>query len=107
MVMAMSKGALLAVCERLEADYRDRFIAAGASAFNAWANATTFGVEALYGTGIGPAWNASVSYARREGPFGLFGPARPLKTLQEAEHELREQIERQLESGRRPRVFGR
>jgi hypothetical protein len=105
--MAMPKDALLAICERLEADYRDRFIAAGASAFNAWANATTIGVEAAYGRGSGPIWVTDVSFARRKGPFGLLGPPQPLKTLEEAEPELREQIERQLESGHPPRVFGR
>ena len=100
MVIAVPNDALLAICDRLEADYRDRFIAAGASAFNAWANATKIVVEADYGGSFGTVRGASVSYARRTGPFGKFGPAKPFKTLEEAERELREQIERQLESGR-------
>jgi hypothetical protein len=96
--MGMPKDALLAICDRLEGDYRDRVIAAGANAFNAWANATQIVVEADYGGSSGPIRGVGVSYARRKGPFGLFGRAVPFKTLQEAERELREQIERMLES---------
>lgn len=91
--MENSKEARVALCERLEAEYRDRFLAIGASAFNAWANARKVGVEAAFGARSGPLWVASVVYARRMRPFG---PAVPLTTLQEAAQELRRQIETEL-----------
>ncbi|HEX7950894.1 MAG TPA: hypothetical protein VF494_11140 [Candidatus Limnocylindrales bacterium] len=102
----MTKEELRRVCERLEAAYRDRFIDAGASAFNAWANGARVGVEAAYGKGSGPIWAVDVRYARRLGWFGLFGPLVPFKTLDDLERELGEQIEWWLASGLRPRVFG-
>jgi len=91
--MDTSKEARVAVCERLEAEYRDRFVAAGASAFNAWANATKLGVEAAFGTRSGPLWATSVVYARRK---ALFGPVVPLRSLTAAADELRQQIDSEL-----------
>jgi hypothetical protein len=95
--------------ERLERDYRDRFVAAGASAFNAWGNSAKVGVEALFGTTGGPAWLISVRYASRTGWRGLFGPFVASRSLEEVERELREAMEAylaKLQTGYRPKMFG-
>jgi len=98
-----------AVIERLERDFRDRFFAVGATGFDAWTNATTIGVEARFGRIAGPIVAPTVTYARRTGWLGLFGPIRALRTLAEAEADLRRKIEddlRRLGQGEKPRIVG-
>jgi hypothetical protein len=66
------------------------------------------GVEAMFGRGIGPTWVASSRYARRPGWMGWFGPLVPFRTIEDAERELREEIERylaKLNAGHKPKLF--
>ena len=83
-----------AVCERMEADYRDRFAAIGGG-MSAWCGGVTLGVEALFGGRVGPMWQASIRIRRR--PFGI-GRARPVLDIDEAEAQLRVKIEDYLAS---------
>jgi hypothetical protein len=108
-VKTVSSAEIDPLLARLERDYRDRFVAAGASAFNAWGNSAKVGVEALFGTTAGPAWLMSVRYASRTGWRGLFGPFVAFKPLEEVERELREAMEAylvKLQTGYRPKLFG-
>ena len=96
--------------ERLERDYRDRFVAAGASGFDAWGNGAKIGVEARFGRPTGPMWGPSQRYARRTGVLGLFGPLVPFRSVEDAERDLRIEIEQylaKLAAGHKPRMFGR
>lgn len=100
---------LYAAIERLERDYRNRFVEAGASGFDAWGNNAKIGVEARFGTTVGPMWGPSARYARRTGWHGLVGPLVPFRTVQQAEQELRNECERYLAllaAGYKPRMFG-
>jgi hypothetical protein len=106
--MRRQSNELQAVSDRLQADYADLFFEAGATGFDAWAHEAMVGVEAMFGKGIGPTWLASVRYARRPGFMGWFGPLVPFRTIEEAERELREQIESylsKLRSGHKPKLF--
>jgi hypothetical protein len=108
--MRRQSAELQAVSSRLQADYADRFFAAGATGFDAWAHEAMVGVEAMFGKGIGPTWVASVRYAWRPGWMGLFGPLVPFRTVEGAERELREELERylvKLKSGHQPKLFRR
>jgi hypothetical protein len=96
------------IYERIQAEYADRFFAAGATGFNAWGNGALLGVEVNFGKTFGPSFVASVRYARRDGWLGLFGRLLPFRSLEEAERELREQIESyllKLQAGHRPGLF--
>jgi hypothetical protein len=66
------------------------------------------GVEARFGTILGPSFVASARYARRPSWLGLFGPLVPFRSLEDAERELREEIDRylaKLQSGHLPKLF--
>jgi hypothetical protein len=94
----------LAVSARLEQDYRDRFTGAGGG-FSAFAGPTHLIVEALYGGRVGPMWSKSVRHARRK---RWFGPIEPILSLDQAEREVRAEIETFLAAGApRPRMFGK
>jgi|SRR5712692_2220391 len=106
--MRRANPAIGAVEERLHADYAERFFAAGATGFDTWGNGAKIGVEARFKEGFGPVFGPVVRYARRSGWLGLFGPLVPLRSLEDAERELREQIEGyllKLQAGHRPRLF--
>ena len=99
----MDRGALVAVCEKLEDDYRPRLIAAGASLVGAWANSTSLGFEVGFGRRAGGMWQTYVKYARRPRP--IFSRAVPFRPIAEAEAELRHELDAllmELEAGRRP-----
>jgi hypothetical protein len=99
---------LQALIDRLERDYRDRFVAAGAVGFDAWASPAKVGVEAYFDRSGGAAWLMSVRYAVRRGWRGLFGPFVAFKTLQDVERELRVELDAylaKLQTGYRPRLF--
>lgn len=83
-----------AICDRLETAYRARFVAIEGG-FSAWVNPTQIGVEALFGGRTGPVWSTSVAFAKRR---WLFGPVMALMTLEQAEQEIRGEIERYLGS---------
>lgn len=96
------------VWQRLQSDYADRFFAAGATGFNAWGNGAVIGVEANFGKAFGPSFVASARYARREGWLGLFGRLVQYRSLEEAEEELRQEVDAylsKLDSGHKPRLF--
>src|SRR5437867_7597474 len=98
---------LMSLCQRLETDYRERFDAHGGG-FNAWANGAMIAGEAAFGGRVGPMWGALVRYARRTGWGGLFGPLVSFRTLDDAESELRRELDlilNQLEDGVRPTLF--
>jgi hypothetical protein len=98
-----------AIVARLEVDYRDRFVGAGASGFDAWANGAKVGVEARFGKTSGPAWLPSVRYARRTGWLGLVGPLTPFRSLEAVEQELRQRMDEylaRLRAGYKPRALG-
>lgn len=100
---------LTALCERLDLKYRGRFSAVGGG-FDSWANGAMIAGEAAFGGSVGPMEGAVVRYARRTGWLGLFGPLVSFKTLEDAELELCEELDRLLEklaSGRKPRMFRR
>jgi hypothetical protein len=99
---------LQAMCARLQADYADRFFAAGATGFDAWGHEAMVGAEAMFGRGFGPTWVASVRYARRRGLMGWVGSLVPFRSVEDAERELRQEIEdylAKLGSGHKPRLF--
>jgi len=99
---------LTALCDRLEARYRERFGTFGGS-FDSWANAAKIAGEAAFGGSVGPMCGAVVRYARRTGWRGLFGPLISFKTLEDAELELSNELDLvlgKLASGQRPRIFG-
>jgi hypothetical protein len=82
-----------ALCDRLEADYHDRFAAIGGG-FSAWTGGTRLGVEALFGGRSGPMWSASVRFAKRRGYW--IGRLQALLSLDEAEDAIRADIEKYL-----------
>jgi hypothetical protein len=97
----------MAVCERLETDYREQFDAYGGG-FDTWANGAMIAGETAFGGLVGPMWGAVVRYARRTGWGGLFGPLVSFRTLEDAERELRHELDLildQLKVGVRPRLF--
>jgi hypothetical protein len=99
---------LTALCRRLDSDYRERFLAFGGG-FDAWANGANIAGEAAFGGSAGPMWGAVVRYARRTGWAGLFGPLVSFRTIEDAESELRKELDLildQLKAGIRPRSFG-
>jgi hypothetical protein len=98
-----------AVEERLHADYSERFFAAGATGFDTWGNGAKIGIEARFREGFGPVFGPAVRYARLPGWLGLFGPLVPFRSLEDAERELRQEIEdylAKLQAGHKPRIFG-
>ena len=67
-------------------------------------------VEARFGRPTGPMWGPSQRYARRTGVLGLFGPLVPFRSVEDAERDLRIEIEQylaKLAAGHKPRMFGR
>ena len=92
--------------ERLANEFRERFFAAGATGFDVWGNGAKIGVEARFGSLVGPVWGPSVRYARRNGLFGIFGPLVPFRTIESVEAELRTECEAylaRLAAGHKPR----
>jgi hypothetical protein len=80
---------VLKICRRLENDYVQKFVDAGGSGLDAWANNANIGVETRFGDRVGAIWATHVRYRRRTGWFGLFGPLVDMRTLEEIEGELR------------------
>jgi hypothetical protein len=107
--MTRQRQELQDVCKRLERDYGERFIAAGATGYASWANNANIGFEARFGKTIGPMLAPVAHYARRHGWHGWFGPLVPFRTVEDAERELRQEIETylaKLHAGYKPRMFG-
>ena len=106
----MTRAEVRALIERLERDYRDQFIDAGAVGFDGWVNNAKVGVEARFGEHGGPAWSPSVRHAARTGWLGLFGPFAEKRSAADVERELRSTIEaylQRLRAGYRPTLFRR
>jgi hypothetical protein len=49
----MTSAQVLEICRRLESDYMQKFVDAGASGLDAWANNATIGVETRFGDRVG------------------------------------------------------
>jgi len=96
MIRRPTRDELRKLCERLELGYQDRFSAFGGG-FSSWANSAHIAGEAAFGGRIGPMAGAMVRYARRTGWHGLIGPLVPFKTLDDAELELRRELDAVLE----------
>ncbi|MEK6224741.1 MAG: hypothetical protein AABM40_00440 [Chloroflexota bacterium] len=108
MIKRPTREELAATCERLRANYQERFGKFGGS-FDCWANGAQIAGEAAFGGSVGPMCGAAVRYARRTGWHGLFGRLVSFKTLEDAELELSKELDVVLEklaSGERPRIFG-
>ena len=88
--------------ERLQNDYEKGFADLGGG-FNMWWNRTKIGVEVMFpgnGRHLGPSWDATTTYARLTWwPLGRWSQ---VKSVGEAEKELRLQIEEFLARGKPP-----
>jgi hypothetical protein len=96
--------------ERLERDYRSQFAEAGGSGLDTWSNDAHVGVETRFGDRVGPIWATSVRYRKRSGWLGLVGSWVEVRTLLQAERDLRAEIDAALSKmrqGLRPQTFGR
>jgi hypothetical protein len=88
--------------QKLQNDYELGFGRLGGG-FNMWWNRTKIGVEVMFpghGRHLGPSWEATATYARLS--WWPFGAWIQIKSVSEAEAELRAQIEEFLARGKRP-----
>jgi hypothetical protein len=99
------RGEISELSERLFADYGARFGELNGS-FDMWWNRTKIGVEAAFpGRGhLRPGWDATTKYGRLS--WWPFGTWTQIKSISEAEQDLRHQIDEFLASGKRPRLPG-
>jgi hypothetical protein len=90
------RAAVREVCDRLDADYFDR-VKPFADGFGTWASATMIGYEIpLAGRFGGRIMGRNARYARRTGPFGLFGRRVKVRGLADIELEFRKEIDEWL-----------
>src|SRR5438045_3931467 len=90
------RAAVREVCDRLEGDYFDR-VKPFTEGFGTWASATMIGYEIpLPGRFGGRLMVSNARYARRTGPFGLFGRRVKVRNLADIETEFRKQIDEWL-----------
>src|SRR5687768_4544062 len=86
------KEAVQGIGARLRRDYEARVWPYG-QGIDFWGNSTTVELGVPLGGRIGPYWGHQVSYAKRTGPLGLFGPRVIVKDFAAVERELRDAIE--------------
>jgi hypothetical protein len=77
------------LARRLQAQYEEQFEKAGATVIIG-ASPVDISAEVLWGGRVGPGLYVSVPFARRR---WLFGAARPIRTLENAESEMRAHLQ--------------
>ena len=89
----LAKQQWIAVCKRLETDYREKFVASGVSSFNCWANPTTVAADLDFGDGVGRTRTVGASWGGR---YGWLRRVRQTRPLAEAEEDVGKQLDELL-----------